>query len=486
MSLKFFNTLTHRLEEFHPLDPAGKRVGIYTCGPTVYDFAHIGNFRAFTFEDLARRYLACKGYDVVHVMNITDVEDKIIRKVRETREPLQQLTGRSPAAFLDDCRALNLLPPHHVPRATDHIPEMLALIGALMDKGVAYQAPDKSVYFSIAKFARYGQLKKIDADQMRPGERVKLDEYEKESLGDFALWKAWDEADGDIGWDSPWGRGRPGWHIECSAMSMKYLGESFDLHCGGEDLVFPHHEDEIAQSEAATGKQFARVWLHCAYLLVNGQKMSKRSGNFFTLRDLFAKGYTGRELRYTLIAEHYRRQLNFTFEGVDAARASLARIDEFLMKLQDIAKHATPADANAVRPLTTESVIELTQQNALTSRVKTAFEKALDDDLNISSALGALFDFIRDTNKVLSEGVLLSSPRAAMEILDTWRRFDTVLGFGMPQAQEAPADIAALADLRLAARKAKDFKRADQIRDELKAKGWVIEDTPKGPKLKKL
>ncbi|MCX6898303.1 MAG: cysteine--tRNA ligase [Verrucomicrobia bacterium] len=468
MSLRFFNTLSRQLDEFRPLDPAGKQVKLYTCGPTVYDFAHIGNFRAFTFEDLARRYLVYRGYDVVHVMNITDIEDKIIRTVRQTGEPLKQLTGRFSTAFLDDCRALNLLPPHHVPRATDHIPEMLALIGTLMKKGVAYQAPDKSVYFSIAKFARYGQLKKIDADQMRPGERVKLDEYEKESLGDFALWKAWDEADGDIGWDSPWGRGRPGWHIECSAMSMKYLGESLDLHCGGEDLVFPHHEDEIAQSEAATGKPFVRYWLHCAYLLVNGQKMAKRSGNFFTLHDLFAKGYTGRELRYTLIAEHYRRQLNFTFEGIDAARTSLARVDEFLVKLRDVAG-GTPVPS----PL---------PSNVAT--LQTDFEAALDDDLNISAALGVLFNFIRDINKRLAENVV--APAEATAILDTWQRFDTVLGFGMPQAQEAPANIVALANQRLAARKAKDFKRADQIRDELKAKGWIIEDTPKGPKLKRL
>ncbi|MBI5818851.1 MAG: cysteine--tRNA ligase [Verrucomicrobia bacterium] len=468
MSLRVFNTLSRNLDEFRPLDPTGKRVGIYTCGPTVYDFAHIGNFRAFAFEDLARRYLVYRGYEVVHVMNITDVEDKIIRKVRETGEPLKQLTGRFTAAFLDDCRALNLLPAHHVPRATDHIPEMLSLISTLMEKGVAYQAPDKSVYFSIAKFARYGQLKKIDADQMRPGERVKLDEYEKESLGDFALWKAWDEADGDIGWDSPWGRGRPGWHIECSAMSMKYLGESFDLHCGGEDLVFPHHEDEIAQSEAATGKPFSRYWLHCAYLLVNGQKMSKRFGNFFTLRDLLAKGYTGRELRYTLIAEHYRRQLNFTFEGVDAARASLARIDEFLVKLREVAGNA--AGAAPLPPGV--------------AAVKDGFETALDDDLNISAALGVLFNFIRDINKRLAEHAV--PPAEAAAILDLWQRFDTVLGFGVPQAQEAPADIVALAAQRQAARKAKDFKLADQIRDELKAKGWVIEDTAKGPKLKRL
>ncbi|MCX7824720.1 MAG: cysteine--tRNA ligase [Verrucomicrobiae bacterium] len=468
MALRFFNTLTRNLDEFRPLDPAGRRVTLYTCGPTVYDYAHIGNFRAFTFEDLLRRWLAYRGYEVLHVMNITDVEDKIIRKVRETGETLKQLTERYTTAFLEDCRALNVLPPHHMPRATEHIPEMLRLIGALMEKGVAYQASDKSVYFSITKFPRYGQLKKIDSDQMRPGARVKQDEYEKESVADFALWKAWDEADGDIAWDSPWGRGRPGWHIECSAMSMKYLGESFDLHCGGEDLVFPHHEDEIAQSEAATGKQFVRYWLHCAYLLVNGQKMSKRFGKFFTLRDLLAKGYTGRELRYILIGEHYRRPLNFTLEGLDAARSSLARIDELLAKLQDVAGSSSP-DSTAP-----SSVAQVTAE----------FESALDDDLNISAGLGALFNFIRDTNKRLAANAVLPAEAAAM--LAAWRRFDTVLGLGMPQRDAPPAEVVALAEQRQAARKAKDFQRADALRDELKSRGWVVEDTPAGPKLKKM
>ncbi|MBI5397010.1 MAG: cysteine--tRNA ligase [Verrucomicrobia bacterium] len=465
MSLRFFNTLTRNLDEFRPLDPAGKRVGIYTCGPTVYNFAHIGNFRAFVFEDLLRRYLAYRGYDVLHVMNITDVEDKIIRTVRETGEPMKQLTERFTAAFEEDCRALNILPPHQCPRATGHIAEIITLIRALVAKGVAYQAPDQSVYFSIAKFARYGQLKKIDAGSMRPGERVKLDEYEKESASDFALWKAHDDADGDIAWDSPWGRGRPGWHIECSAMSMKYLGESFDMHCGGEDLVFPHHEDEIAQSEAATGKPFVRYWLHCAHLMVNGQKMSKKLGNFYTLRDLIAKGFTGRELRYALLGEHYRRPLNFTLEGVEAARASLARIDELLVKLQELAGDAAPSPAGMPALLA-------------------GFEAALDDDLNVSGALGVVFDFIRDTNKALASGVLKAADAAA--VLQAWRRLDTVLGLGMPQRADAPADIVALAGQRQAARKAKDFKRADQLRDELKARGWVIEDTPKGPKLKRI
>ncbi len=464
MPLRFFNTLSRSLDEFRPLDPAGKRVGIYTCGPTVYNYAHIGNFRAFVFEDLLRRYLAYRGYDVLHVMNITDVEDKIIRAVRETGEPLKPLTSRYTAEFLKDCATLNILPAHHQPRATEHVAEIIALISALMAKGIAYQAPDQSVYFSIGKFSRYGQLKRIDPAHMRPGARVKSDEYEKESIGDFALWKAWDEADGDIAWDSPWGRGRPGWHIECSAMSMKYLGESFDMHCGGEDLVFPHHEDEIAQSEGATGRPFVRYWLHCAYLLVNGQKMSKKLGNFFTLRDLLAKGYTGRELRYALIAEHYRRPLNFTLEGLDAARAALARIDEFLLKVQTTAGGATPGGG--------------------ADDARKGFEAALDDDLNISGALGVLFDFIRDTNKALAAAAL--APADAAAILREWQRFDTVLGLGMPRRSEAPPEIAALAEQRQAARKARDFKRADQLRDEMKARGWTVEDTPQGPKLKRL
>lgn len=480
MALRFYNTLSRTLEDFRPLDPAGKQAKLYTCGPTVYNHAHIGNFRAFIFEDLLRRYLAYRGYDVLHVMNITDVEDKIIKTIRETGEPLKQLTERYTAAFVEDCRVLNVLPPHQQPRATDCIPDIIELIGKLIEKGVAYLAPDKSVYFSIAKFPRYGQLKKIDPEHMRPGERVKLDEYEKESIGDFALWKAWDEADGDVAWDSPWGRGRPGWHVECSAMSMKFLGESFDMHCGGEDLVFPHHEDEIAQSEAATGKPFVRTWLHCAYLLVNGQKMSKRFGNFFTLRDLTAKGYSGREVRYALIAEHYRRPLNFMLEGLDAARASLARMDEFLVKLQDVvaARGERGAELEAGPPSARAAT------GAGVERVREAFEAALDDDLNISGALGALFDFIRDTNKSLASGVLKSTEAAA--ILQVWQRFDSVLGLGMPQAAEAPAEIVALAGQRQAARQAKDFKGADQLRDELKAHGWAIEDTPKGPKLKRV
>ena len=289
MALKLFNTLTRSVQEFAPLDPAGKKVGLYCCGPTVYDFAHIGNWRTFVFADLVRRTLEFSGYDVTHVMNITDVEDKIIKGVRENKTTLREFTGKFEAAFLDDLKTLGCREPHAKPRATEHIPDIIALIEKLVTRGVAYKAADGSVYFSIEKYrgcgCHYGQLLKLNLDEMRAGERVASDEYEKESIADFALWKARVPADGDVFWPSPFGEGRPGWHIECSAMSMKVLGESFDLHLGGEDLKFPHHEDEIAQSEGATGRPFVKFWLHGAHLLVEGKKMSKSLGNFFTLRD---------------------------------------------------------------------------------------------------------------------------------------------------------------------------------------------------------
>ncbi len=303
MALKLFNTLSRSIQDFTPLDPAGKKVGMYCCGPTVYDFAHIGNWRTFVFGDLVRRTLEFKGYAVTHVMNITDVEDKIIKRIGETKTPLRDFTGKYEAAFFEDLLTLNCKMPHHTPHATEHIPEIISLIEKLVKRGIAYKAADGSVYFSIEKYrgcgCTYGQLLKLNFDEMRAGERVKSDEYAKESVADFALWKARAPEDGDVFWPSPWGEGRPGWHIECSAMSMKILGPSFDLHVGGEDLIFPHHEDEIAQSEGATGKPFVKHWLHGAHLLVEGKKMSKSLGNFFTLRDLLAKGFTGREIRYS-------------------------------------------------------------------------------------------------------------------------------------------------------------------------------------------
>jgi cysteinyl-tRNA synthetase len=474
MPLRLFNTLSRSIDAFHPLQAEGGEVGLYCCGPTVYDFAHIGNWRTFVFADLVRRTLEFSGFRVRHVMNITDVEDKIIKRVRETGQPLPEFTAQYETAFFEDLKTLNCLPPHRTPRATEHIPDIIELIRKLIDRGMAYQAADGSVYFSIEKYrgcgCTYGQLVKLNFDEMRVGERVKSDEYAKESLADFALWKARVPEDGEVFWPSPWGEGRPGWHIECSAMSMKVLGPSFDLHLGGEDLAFPHHEDEIAQSEGAgvqpPGQRFVKHWLHGAHLLVEGKKMSKSLGNFFTLRDLLDKGFKGREIRYLLLTAHYRETFNFTLEGLTGARTALGRIDECVGKLRDIAGDHAPATP------------------AGDSKMLTGFTAALEEDLNISAAWATVFDWVRDTNRRLVENVL-TAPQAAAALAD-WARVDTVLAIGLTEDGHVPDVLLGLLEKRQAARQAKDFKRADAIRDELKAEGWIIEDTPKGPKLKKL
>ena len=467
MALKFFNTLSRSIQEFVPLDPAGKRVGLYCCGPTVYDFAHIGNWRTFVFGDLVRRYLEFRGYDVNHVMNITDVEDKIIRRVRETKTTLREFTGQYEAAFLADLKSLGCRAPHHTPRATEHIGEIIAIIEKLLARGIAYQAADGSVYFSIEKYrgcgCAYGQLVKLNFEEMRAGERVKNDEYAKDAVADFALWKARVPEDGEVFWPSPWGEGRPGWHIECSAMSMKLLGDSFDLHLGGEDLMFPHHEDEIAQSEGATGKPFVKYWLHGAHLLVESKKMSKSLGNFFTLRDLTAKGFSGREIRYLLLGAHYRETFNFTLANLQGSRTALGRIDECVGKLRELA-----------------GTVLAEPDEQFVSR----FTAAMDEDLNVSAAWREVFDWVSETNRRLAQNGLGST--AAASALAAWEKINAVLGIAGSVEVEVPADILVLMEARQAARKAKDFKRSDQIRDELKAKGWVIEDSPKGPKLKRL
>ncbi len=470
MALRLFNTLTRSVEPFSPLDGTGQSVGLYCCGPTVYDFAHIGNWRTFVFADLVRRTLEFCGFNVNHVMNITDVEDKIIKRVFETRQSLREFTGPFEEAFFDDLKALNCLPPHHTPRATEHIAEIIGLIEKLIARAVAYQAPDGSVYFSIDKYrgcgCTYGQLVKLNFDEMRVGERVKSDDYAKESLADFALWKARAPEDGDVFWSSPWGEGRPGWHIECSAMSMKVLGPSFDLHLGGEDLAFPHHEDEIAQSEGAgvqpDGQRFVKHWMHGAHLLVEGRKMAKSLGNFFTLRDLLNRGFKGREVRYLLLTAHYRETFNFTLDGLAGARTALGRIDECVSKLHELAAD-TRADPD----------------EGLLAR----FSGALKDDLNISAAWASVFDWVRDTNRKLADNTL--SPAQAAAALAAWIKIDSVLGVGQPIETRVPEVLLQLLAARQAARKAKDFKRADEIRDQLQAEGWTIEDTAKGPKLKK-
>ena len=471
MALKFFNTLSRSVQEFVPLDRAGRKASMYCCGPTVYDFAHIGNWRTFVFSDLVRRYLEFKGYTVQHVMNITDVDDKIIKRVRETKTPLREFTAKFENAFAEDLKALNCRAPHQTPRATEHMPDIIALIEKLVACGLAYKAADGSVYFSIEKYrgcgCQYGQLVKLNFEEMRVGERVASDEYEKEAVADFALWKARVPEDGEVFWPSPWGEGRPGWHIECSAMSMKLLGPSFDLHLGGEDLMFPHHEDEIAQSEASgaqpPGQHFVKYWLHGAFLLVEGRKMSKSLGNFFTLRDLLARGFAGREIRCLLLSSHYRETFNFTLDGLQGARAALMRIDECLSKLRGLAGQ-TKAEGDP----------------GLVGQ----FSAAMDDDLNIAGAWGAVFEWIRNLNRRLAENSIDTA--AAAMALATWERLDSVLGVGAAAEVEVPAEITALVEARVAARKAKDFKRADAIRDELKGKGWIIEDTPKGARAKRI
>ena len=331
MELKFYNTMTRTLEVFKPIKEG--QAGLYTCGPTVYNYAHIGNFRAYVFEDLLHRVLEYAGYKVKQVMNLTDVDDKTIRNSRAAGILLREFTAKYKLAFFEDIKTLNITPAAVYPAATDHINEMIALIKVLMDKGIAYQSNDKSIYFSIDKFPSYGKLAHIDRDNQRAGVRIDADEYAKDSVAVFALWKARDEADGDVWWPSPWGEGRPGWHIECSAMSMKYLGESFDLHTGGVDNMFPHHEDEIAQSESVTGKKWVNCWLHCEHLMVNNTKMSKSLGNFYTLRDLLEKGYTGREVRWVLIGTHYRKKLNFSLGALDQARETLGRFGAFFARM---------------------------------------------------------------------------------------------------------------------------------------------------------
>ena len=463
MPLHFFNTYSRHPEEFQLRDAKNRKIDIYTCGPTVYSRAHIGNFRAYIFEDLLQRHLEARGFKIHRVMNITDVDDKTIRGAREAKVPLQKFTQQFKDAFFEDAEKLRIKRADDYPAATDqrYIEKMISMISALIAKGLAYQADDKSVYFRINKFPNYGKLAHFDLTELRSTGRVKHDEYDKEHIGDFALWKAWDEEDGDVKWDSQWGPGRPGWHIECSAMATALLGDQIDIHCGGVDNIFPHHEAEIAQSEGVTGKQFVRMWLHCAHLLVDGQKMSKSLGNFYTIPDVLAKGYTGREIRYALIRVNYRTQLNFTWGGMKEARESLGRIDDWLQRLREVAgdKKGNP-----------KIDIQLGHE----------FEEALDDDLNISAALGFLFETIRDTNRAMDQNKL--DAKTAVAWLNWWDQINKVLDFESDGA-ELPEEVAKLAEARAQARLAKDFRKSDELRDKLNALGWEARDTKDGQKI---
>lgn len=463
MALTFHNTMARRKEEFVPLEEG--EVRMYTCGPTVYDNAHIGNFRSYIFEDILRRYLKYRGYRVIQVMNLTDVDDKTIRDSRKGGISLAEHTEKYIRAFFEDIDTLHIERAEFYPRATEHVAEMIEIVSGLLEKDYAYKGEDGSIYYRIDKFEDYGKLAHISPDLLRPGVTVNTDEYDKESVGDFALWKAWDEEDGDVFWESPFGKGRPGWHIECSAMSMKYLGETFDIHTGGVDNIFPHHDNEIAQSEAYTGKQFVRYWLHAAHLIVEGRKMSKSLGNFYTLRDLLGKGYTGRQIRYLLMSCHYRQQLNFTFEGLESAKNGLQRIDDFLAKLDD-------ADSSEGAGDVVER-IEMARQS---------FTSALDDDLNISGALGSVFDLIRWANRELDRGQI--GTEAASELKSFFEEIDAVLAL-LPAEVEVEPEVRRLAEERDKARKDKNWKLADEIREKVVQMGYVLEDTPKGVRIKR-
>jgi len=465
MPIRFYNTLTRRKEDFTPLVPG--KVGLYACGPTVYNFAHIGNLRTFLFEDLLRRHLEYRGFAVTHVMNITDVEDKIIRTCRETGESLPLLTGRFTDAFFEDLDTLGIARPHHVPRATGFVPGMVELVKRLRDRGLTYEA-EGSVYYRISAFPTYGKLSRLDAAGLQAGGsgRVDVDEYSTESARDFALWKAYVPEDGEVYWETELGKGRPGWHLECSAMSMGLLGDSFDIHCGGIDLVFPHHENEIAQSEGASGKPFVRYWLHAAHLNLEGQKISKSLGNVINLRDLLAQGHDPIAIRYALRSTHYRQPTNFSTENLDAAKEAVQRVRDFRRRLKGVR-------AAVGESLETES-----------TACETAFAEALDDDLNISGALAALFEFIRATNRLMDEDKL--SKTGADRALNLFDRLDNVVCF-LGDAPEAavPAEIEALVQERQKVRRAKDFAQADAIRQELSALGWVLEDSPDGPRVRR-
>ena len=456
--MNVFNSLTRGVEELKPI--ADNEIRLYTCGPTVYNFAHIGNFRAYAFEDILRRVIQFNGMKVKHVMNLTDVDDKTIRGANAAGVALTDYTKTYKDAFFADLKKLNIIPADLYPAATDHIPEMISLVESLVEKGVAYKSDDGSVYFNVRKFPGYGKLAHIDFDNQRTGQRCAADEYDKENVGDFALWKAWEDSDGPVGWDSPWGRGRPGWHIECSAMSMKYLGETFDLHTGGIDNLFPHHENEIAQAEASTGKPFVNTWMHCAHLKVNGEKMSKSAGNFFTLRELLEKGFTGREIRYVLVNAHYRQGLNFAFSALEDARKSLERIDRCVDALEK----------------RIDSAVETPD---FVAKALEDFTAAVNDDLNIPRAFAALFELVRETN---------ASNATAKGVLDAFKRMDEVLGiifFGKSEKEDVPAEVASLLEERAAARAAKNWAESDRLRDAIAALGWVVKDSREGQSVTK-
>ena len=476
MGLRLFNTLTRRLEPFEPLEPG--RVGVYACGPTIYGHAHIGNFRSFLFYDLVHRYLEWKGYDVHFVMNFTDVDDKTIRAAREAGVGIGEFTEPFAEAILDEADTLGMRRFDLYPRATAYVEEMIELVATLLERGLAYTTDDGSVFYDISAFADYGKLSGKDLEKGRSGERVASDDYGKEDARDFALWKGVKPEDEEVGaaWDAPWGRGRPGWHVECSAMGLSEVGTTLDLHLGGEDLIFPHHEDEIAQSEGATGRPFARYWLHVKHLKVEDQKMSKSLGNFITVRDLLEEGVSPAAIRHQLLSAQYRRELNFSQAGLEASERAVRRLLDFEDRLRS-------------HPV--EEVSEGLGLSEAATRAQAAFQEAMDDDLNVAGAQGALFTFVNEANAIMDREERLPDTEraAALDLLDS---LDGVLGFLEVGRRERQVDrelatwVEERIQARARAREERDWEAADAIRDELAQEGIVLEDGPDGTRWKRV
>ena len=461
MPLQFFNSLKREKEIFHPIEKG--KVGLYTCGPTVYDYAHIGNFRTFMFEDLLKRWLLHLRYDVKHVMNITDVDDKTIKKAKQMKVILSHITDKYTQYFMEDLRWLKMIPADIYPTATESVPKMISMIERLLEKGFAYSEDDGSVYFNISSFPNYGKLTQINISAQRTGDRVMEDEYDKDAPQDFALWKGWKEEDGEVVWDAPWGRGRPGWHIECSAMSSESLGDHFDIHCGGVDNMFPHHENEIAQSQCATDQPFVNFWLHSEFLMVDGGKMSKSLGIFYRISDLKELGFTAESIRYQLLAGHYRSKITFSIDKKHEGDKVVQRLSGFYTRLQ-----------------------KLNANESSTGSMPEAYSKFRDrmnDDLDSPQALAVFFDWMKTVNGKIDKNVITDS-----ELGQAWKflmAFDSVFGFIRNQDFEIPDKINLLLNKRQKARDEENWVESDLIREHLKEKGWMVDDSPDGQYIKK-
>ncbi len=461
MPLQFFNSLKREKEIFQPIEKG--KVGLYTCGPTVYDYAHIGNFRTFMFEDLLKRWLLHSSYDVKHVMNITDVDDKTIKKAKQMKVSLSGITDKYTQYFMEDLRWLKMIPADIYPTATESVPKMISMIERLLEKGFAYSEDDGSVYFNISSFPNYGKLTQINISAQRTGDRVMEDEYDKDAPQDFALWKGWKEEDGEVVWDAPWGRGRPGWHIECSAMSSESLGDHFDIHCGGVDNMFPHHENEIAQSQCATDQPFVNFWLHSEFLMVDGGKMSKSLGNFYRISALKELGFTAESIRYQLLAGHYRSKITFSIDKKHEGDKVVQRLSDFYTRLQ-----------------------KLNANESSTGSMPEAYSKFRDrmnDDLDSPQALAVFFDWMKTVNGKIDKNVITDS-----ELGQAWEflmAFDSVFGFIRNQDFEIPDKINLLLNKRQKARDEENWVESDLIREHLKEKGWMVDDTPDGQYIKK-